>query len=125
MGLFFFVCSSIYAGIFRAKGSHDVIVVSSSSIICWYYCLCFKIRNTPFVFEIRDLWPESAIDTGVVTNKIIIKFAYWFEKFIYKKASLINVLTPAFRDKLIDEKQVPKDKVILIPNASDFSFAEF
>ena len=59
------------------------------------------------MFEIRDLWPESAIDTGVLKNKQIISFAYWFEKFIYKKSKLINVLTPAFRDKLIQDKNIP------------------
>ena len=37
---------------------------------------------------------------------------------------MINVLTPAFRDKLISFKRVPKEKVILIPNAADFTLAE-
>ena len=83
-----------------------------------------RINRIPYVFEIRDLWPESAIDTGVLKNKLIIKFAFWFEGFIYKRAKLINVLTPAFRDKLIRSKNVPKEKVILIPNAADFSLAE-
>ena len=60
----------------------------------------------------------------LIENKVIIKFAYWFESSIYKRAKLINVLTPAFRDKLIQEKNVPKEKVIFIPNAADFSLAE-
>ena len=55
---------------------------------------------------------------------MIIKFAYWFERFIYKRAKLINVLTPAFRDKLISIKNIPREKVILIPNAADFTLAE-
>lgn len=78
----------------------------------------------PFIFEIRDLWPESAIDTGVLTNKFIIKLSYWFEAFIYKKAKLINVLTPAFYNSLRDKKNVPVTKLIMIPNASDFSLSE-
>ena len=83
-----------------------------------------KIKRVPFVFEVRDLWPESAIDTGVLTNKIIIEFAYWFERFVYRNAKLINVLTPAFRDKLVNDKNVPNEKIILIPNAADFTLAE-
>jgi glycosyltransferase involved in cell wall biosynthesis len=79
-------------------------------------------KRIPFVFEVRDLWPESAIDTGVLKNKPIIRFAYWFEAFIYRKARLINVLTPAFRTKLI-EKGVPQEKIVFIPNAADFSLA--
>ena len=107
------------------KGNYDVILVTSPPLFVGItaYVLA-KIKRLPFVFEIRDLWPESAIDTGVLQNKMIIKFAYWFERFIYKKATLINVLTPAFRDKLIKEKKVPKEKVIFIPNAADFTLAE-
>lgn len=121
---FSFVFSSIYAGLFKAKGKFDVIIVSSPPLFVGITAYVLKLfRGIPFVFEVRDLWPESAIDTGVVTNKKIINFAYWFESFIYKKAMLINVLTPAFRDKLI-KKNVPIDKIISIPNACDFSLAD-
>lgn len=122
---FSFVFSSIYAGLFKIHGKYDVIVVTSPPLFVGITAFVLsKIKGLPFVFEIRDLWPESAIDTGVLKNKAIIKFAFWFEQFIYKKATLINVLTPAFRDKLINEKKVPKEKVIFIPNAADFSLAE-
>ena len=122
---FSFVFSSIWGGLFYAKKKYDVIIVTSPPLFVGItaYVLS-RIKKLPFVFEIRDLWPESAIDTGVLRNERIIRFAYWFEGFIYKKASLINVLTPAFRDKLISEKGVPEGKVIFIPNAADFSLAE-
>ena len=122
---FSFVFSSIYAGLFKTKGKFDVILVTSPPLFVGITAYVLSIvKRTPFIFEIRDLWPESAIDTGVLKNKHIIRFAYWFEKFIYRKAKLINVLTPAFRDKLINEKNVPREKVIFIPNAADFSLAE-
>lgn len=122
---FSFVFSSIWAGLFKIKKEYDVILVTSPPLFVGITAYTLSIlKRKPFVFEIRDLWPESAIDTGVLTNKFIIKFAYWFEKVIYKKASLINVLTPAFRDKLIHDKEVPKEKVIFIPNAADFTLAE-
>ena len=122
---FSFVFSSIYAGVFKTKGKFDVILVTSPPLFVGItaYVLS-KLKRIPFVFEVRDLWPESAIDTGVLKNGMIIKFAYWFEKIIYKKAKLINVLTPAFRDKLIQSKKVPAEKIIFIPNAADFSLAE-
>jgi hypothetical protein len=80
---FSFVFSSIWAGFFKVKGKYDVIIVTSPPLfisISGYLISLFK--RIPFVFEIRDLWPESAIDTGVVTNKLIIKLAYTLEKFI-------------------------------------------
>lgn len=119
-GYFSFVFSSLYAGIFYAREKYDVIIVTSPPLFVGITAyLLSKLKRVPFVFEVRDLWPESAIDTGVVKNNLIIKMAYWFESLIYKKAHLINVLTPAFRDALI-KKGVPDKKIILIPNAGDF-----
>ena len=124
-GYFSFVFSSIWAGLFKTKEKYDIILVTSPPLFVGItaYVLS-RFKRIPFVFEVRDLWPESAIDTGVVTNKWIIKFAYWFEGFIYKKAKLINVLTPAFRDTLISQKAVPESKVVFIPNAADFSLSD-
>lgn len=123
-GYFSFVFSSLYAGFFYAREKYDVIIVTSPPLFVGItaYVLS-KFKKIPFIFEVRDLWPESAIDTGVVRNRIIIKLAYWFESFIYQKASLINVLTPAFRDALI-KKGVPANKIILIPNAGDFELVD-
>ena len=122
---FSFVFSSIYAGFFKAEGKFDVILVTSPPLFVGITAYILSIfKRIPFAFEVRDLWPESAIDTGVLKNKVIIKMAYWFEAFMYRKATLVNVLTPAFRDKLVNEKGVPAEKVIFIPNAADFSISD-
>ena len=123
-GYFSFMFSAIWGGLFKVKGKYDVILVTSPPLFVGMtaYVLS-KIKRIPFVFEIRDLWPESAIDTGVLTNKTIINIAYKFEKFLYKRAKFINVLTPAFRDKLI-EKGIAPEKIKFIPNAADFTLSE-
>jgi glycosyltransferase involved in cell wall biosynthesis len=122
---FSFVFSGIVCGIFYAKAKYQVIIVTSPPLFVGItgYILS-RLKAIPLVFEIRDLWPESAVDTGVLTNKYIIRFAYWFEKFIYRKSRLINTLTPAFKQNLIEIKKVPAEKVIMIPNAADFSLSE-
>ncbi|MDB4919033.1 glycosyltransferase family 4 protein [Mucilaginibacter sp.] len=124
-GYFSFVFSAFWAGLFKVKGKYDIILVTSPPLfigITGY--LLSRIKRVPFVFEIRDLWPESAIDTGVVTNKFIIRLAYTLEAFIYKRAKKINVLTPAFRKTLIEKKNVSPEKIIFIPNAADFSLSD-
>jgi len=121
---FSFVISSTYIGLFKAKDKYDIILVTSPPLfvgISGY--IISRWKRIPLVFEVRDLWPESAIDTGVIKNKCIIKLAYWFEKFIYRKSKIVNVLTPAFRRKLI-EKGVEENKIIFVPNAADFSLSE-
>ncbi|MES2703157.1 MAG: glycosyltransferase family 4 protein [Bacteroidota bacterium] len=124
-GYFSFMFSSFYAGLFKAKGKFDVVIVTSPPLfVGGSGYLVSRFRRMPFVFEVRDLWPESAIDTGVLTNKLIIKLAYWVEAFIYKRARLINVLTPAFYNALRDKKGIPERKLIQISNASDFSLSE-
>src|SRR5690554_4530100 len=124
-GYFSFMFSSLWAGLFKVKGEYDVVIVTSPPLfvgISGY--LISRFKKAPMVFEIRDLWPESAIDTGVLTNKWVIKMAYAVEKFIYKKARLINVLTPAFYSTLRDKKNIKESKLIMIPNAADFSLSE-
>ena len=125
LAYFSFVFSSIIGGVLKAKGKYDVILVSSPPLfvgITGY--LLAKIKRIPFVFEVRDLWPESAIDVGILTNNLLIKVAYWFESFIYQKAILINVLTPAFKRILIENKGVDEKKIMMIPNASDFNLSD-
>ena len=124
-GYFSFVFSSIYAGIFLAKKDYDIIIVTSPPLFVGITAYVISIiKRLPLVFEIRDLWPESAIDTGILKNKIIIKISYFFEKFIYNKSKLINVLTPAFKEKLVESKKISQEKIIYIPNAADFTLAE-
>lgn len=124
-GYFSFVFSSTWAGMFKIKSDYDVILATSPPLFIGITAYILSIfKRKPLVFEVRDLWPESAVDLGVVTNKWMIKAAYGFESFIYKKAKLINVLTPAFERKLVEEKNIPSEKVIMIPNAADFSMAE-
>lgn len=120
-----FVISSIWAGIFKVNGKFDIILVTSPPLFVGFTALALsRLKRTPYIFEIRDLWPESAIDSGIVKNKYIIRFSYWFEQYIYRKAKMINVLTPAFKKNLIEKKGVQEDKIIYIPNAADFSIAE-
>ncbi|RFS17232.1 glycosyltransferase family 4 protein [Emticicia sp. C21] len=122
---FSFVFSSTFAGLFKISGKFDIIIVTSPPLFVGITAYIISlVKRTPFIFEIRDLWPESAIDTGVLTNKSLIKFAYWFESFLYKKAKLINVLTPAFKQNLIEKKNVSESKISYIPNAADFSLTE-
>ena len=121
---FSFVFSGIWAGLFKIKKKHDIIVVTSPPLFVGIIALVLsKIKGIPYVFEVRDLWPESAIDTGVLKNKWVIRFSYWFEKLVYRHATKINVLTPAYRERLI-EKGIPEDKIFMIPNAADFTLAE-
>jgi glycosyltransferase involved in cell wall biosynthesis len=117
---FTFIFFGFWGALFFAKGKYDVVLASSPPLTVGPLgILISAIKGCPFIFEVRDLWPESAIDTGAVSNPLLIKLMFWMERISYKRATAINVLTPAFKEKLINDKKMPEDKVWLIPNAAD------
>lgn len=113
-----FTFSSTLAGIGIKKP--DVIICTSPPLTVGVTgAILSRWKRIPMVFEVRDLWPESAIDTGVLTSKWIIKLSYWMERVSYRRAAWINVLTPAFEDALMTRKDVSRAKISMIPNAAD------
>jgi glycosyltransferase involved in cell wall biosynthesis len=119
IGYFSYTFSSLWKSLFLTKP--DIIIVTSPSIFVGISALVLsKVKKVPFIFEVRDLWPESAIATGVLTNKFLINILYYLEKKLYKHAKRIIVLTPAFKTNI--EKRFPKysEKIDIITNAADF-----
>jgi glycosyltransferase involved in cell wall biosynthesis len=119
IGYFSYTFSSLWKSLFLSKP--DVIIVTSPSIFVGISALVLsKVKRVPFIFEVRDLWPESAVATGVLTNKYLVNILYYLEKKLYKHAKKIVVLTPAFKEDI--EKRFPnyKDKLEVITNAADF-----
>lgn len=80
--------------------------------------LLAAIRRKPFLLEIRDLWPEFAIDLGVLKNPLLIRMSRWLERFLYRRATHLLVNSPAYQEYLI-HKGIPASKITLIPNGVD------
>ncbi len=77
-----------------------------------------RVRRVPFVFEVRDLWPEYPIAMGVLRSAPLIGAARWLERTLYRCADRVVVLSETAVDTLVGQG-VPKDKLILAPNSSD------
>jgi glycosyltransferase involved in cell wall biosynthesis len=82
--------------------------------------LVAAIRRRPFVLEVRDLWPDFAIELGVLRNRVLIDFARRLEGFLYRRACHIIVNSPAYSEYLVG-KGVPESKISVIPNGVDAS----
>jgi lipopolysaccharide/colanic/teichoic acid biosynthesis glycosyltransferase len=74
-----------------------------------------RIRRVPFVLEVRDLWPDFAISTGVLRNGAAIWMARLLERFLYRHADIVVINSPGFRDHVIERGAAPYD-TCLIPN---------
>jgi glycosyltransferase involved in cell wall biosynthesis len=99
----------------------DVVVATSPPLTAVVpgYIAAARAR-APFVFEIRDLWPESAVTTGVLTSSSpLTKGLYLLERWACRVATRINVLTPAFRTDLIRRGLASDEKIVFVPNGAD------
>jgi len=77
-----------------------------------------KIRRAPFLFEVRDLWPQFAIAVGVLKNPVLIRLSEWLERFLYRSADRVVVNSPGFIEYV---KSRGAQRVELIPNGADAS----
>lgn len=101
----------------------DVIVASSPSLPAAAAAAAFaRARRIPFVMEARDLWPDSAVEMGLITDRRIIGAAARMESFCYRTAARVIALTEGIRDG-ITAKGVPAAKVVLITNGVDLEIA--
>jgi glycosyltransferase involved in cell wall biosynthesis len=114
---FSFMLTSVWAGL-RA-GPVDLVMGTSPPIFqavsAW---LLARLRRRPFLLEIRDLWPDFAVDMGVLRNPAAIRLSRWLELLLYRQAAHIVVNSPAYRQNIVG-KGVAPEKVSVIPNGVD------
>lgn len=112
-----FMLTSFFAGIFVKK--HDLIIGTSPQFftVCSAWALS-KIKSTPWVFELRDIWPESLKAVDISQNNTLIKFFEKIEIFLYKSADLIISVTHSFKESLI-QRGIDSKKIHVITNGVD------
>jgi colanic acid biosynthesis glycosyl transferase WcaI len=100
----------------------DVIIATSPQLLVglsgWWLSFAREgTRQIPFVFEVRDLWPESLIAVGVGDeNSLLHRTLAKIAGFLYEKADRIVVVSPAFREPLIRNWKVPPEKIAVVEN---------
>lgn len=107
---------------FKTIESPDVILGSSPHpFAVWAAQRLATKWEVPFIFEVRDLWPQSLIDLGRVSSRHpAVKLMAVLEKHLYKHADKIITLLPGAHE-YIRSIGINVDKVVYIPNGIDFS----
>jgi len=97
----------------------DVVYATSTPLTVGLPALVAKwVCKTPFVFEVRDRWPQVPIEMGIIKNRALIGILLLFEKTIYKYSSAIVVLSPGQAES-VGEVLTEDKRVMVIPNCSD------
>ncbi len=82
--------------------------------------LVHLVRRGPLVFNIQDVFPDAAVETGAITNRRIIAVAKWLERVSYHRAAAVTVLSDYLRENLVAKvKPSRRDDIRVIPNFVD------
>lgn len=120
LNYFSFVWTSFWAG-WRRLPKYDFILVESPPLFLGIsaFALC-KIKGAKLIFNVSDLWPESAEKLGLVKNKMLLKSAKLLEEFLYKKSFLITGQTQGIVQNIAS--RFPDKKVHWLPNGVDVTY---
>jgi len=101
--------------------SADVIIVESPPLFNGIAAnLASWVKQAPYVFHISDLWPETAIQLGVLKNPILIWLSKRLELLSYRRAAMVVAVTEGIRRSI--SEIVGPEKVVMLPNAVDTDF---
>lgn len=110
---------AVFSSMHILKLRTDVVLATSTPLSVAIPAFIKKwVHKTPFIFEVRDVWPEAPIALGVIRGKMAIKISYWFERYIYKNAAAIVALSSDMKKSIVSRcKRVPE--ITIIPNISE------
>jgi putative colanic acid biosynthesis glycosyltransferase WcaI len=111
----FWISASI-TGSFLPKP--DVVIGSSPQLLVglsgWWIS---RWQRVPFIFEVRDLWPESLEAVGIGSRRSLLhRVLRTISGFLYQKSNKIVVVSPAFQDHLVESWGVPREKIAVVEN---------
>ena len=111
-----FCVSAASTGLFLPRP--DVVIATSPQLLVavagWWLA---RSKRVPFVFEVRDLWPESLAAVGMDNgNSLLHRALAKIAGFLYRRSDRVVVVTPAFADYLVEHWRVPREKTSVIEN---------
>ena len=114
-----FCVSSATTGMFLRKP--DLVIATSPQLLVglsgWWLA---RVNGVPFVFEVRDLWPESLAAVGMGREQSALhRGLAGIAGFLYRSSDRLVVVTPAFKEHLIRHWRVPAEKIFVVENGVD------
>ena len=118
LNYFSFVFTSLIVGLFKVNKKYDAILVESPPLFLGISAyLLSRIKRTKLIFNVSDLWPESAEKLDLVRNKTALNLAYKLEAFLYKQSTLVTGQTQGIVKDI--KERFPNTSVFWLPNGVD------
>lgn len=120
LNYFSFVFSSLWFGLFKIK-KQDVLLVESPPLFLGITAyLLSRAKGAKMIFNVSDLWPESAEKLDIISNKTLLSMATKLEEFCYRKSSLITGQTQGIVRNI--NTRFPNKRVYWLKNGVDIKF---
>ncbi|HEY76424.1 MAG TPA: glycosyltransferase family 4 protein [Thermoflexia bacterium] len=121
-GLWQFSCALNFAVRGLVLPTPDVALVYSPPLPLGLTAWMFqRLRRVPFILNVQDLFPQSAIDLGVLKNALLIRLFRSLERFVYHRADLITVHSPGNQEYIVG-CGIDKAKITVVHNWIDTEF---
>jgi len=120
LNYFSFVFSSLWFGLFKIK-KQDVLLVESPPLFLGITAyLLSRAKGAKMIFNVSDLWPESAEKLEIINNKTLLSLATTLEEFCYRKSALITGQTQGIVRNI--KSRFPNKRVYWLKNGVDIKF---
>lgn len=105
---------------FRVRRPDLIIATSPQFFTACAGYLVSKLRRVPYIFELRDIWPESIRAVGAMKQSALLDWLEKLELFLYRKAAAVVSVTHAFKRNLV-ARGIPASKIHVVTNGADLS----
>lgn len=106
-------------GLALAERPDWVFVESPSMLLSLPAWVLSRLRRSPFVFDVGDLWPDSIREMGLLRPGPVLKALEALEAWTYREARFVLAATEGIYRTLVERKGVPREKVIFFPSGVD------
>ncbi len=118
-----FFLSSLILGTLKT-GRPDIVIGTSPQFFCAVSAYLLSIvKRAPFALEVRDIWPQSAVELGAIKNPLFIRILEAIELHLYRRAALIIIVAESTGPYLIGKGVTPA-KIRYIPNGIDTKYLD-
>ncbi len=114
-----FMVSAVVVGLLRAPRP-EVVVATSPQLLCGLAgFILARAMGVPFVFEVRDLWPESLSAVDLMGDNFMVRQLRKVSAFLYRGAERIVTVGEGYRARIVEWYGVDKDKICVVTNGID------
>ncbi len=98
----------------------DVVVATSPQLLC--ACAGYVLarwKRVPFVFEVRDLWPESIVAVEAMRENLIVRGLKRVARYLYEHSSRIVTVGQGYKRQIEQRYSIPPERIDVVPNGID------